>query len=229
MADIPQSREVLRKALADNLTGDITAQTFRDALVTVMPAEFLWPEDWSKGPEAMHCHDDPATGRGWRGWIDYSQLIESTVNFGDALFVTPSGTWRKAQLSESHATPVLGLALGEYIGCTAATVASVYSIIVYGESQALILRKGIIYDETWDGRFILLSGLGRQVFLQSEYGQWSVTLPSVDGGINKEYVDSLIILGVVEQATRLVWPEGISATAGAGRWRFDPEWKIIGN
>ncbi len=78
-----------------------------------------------------------------------------------------------------------------------------------GESQAIIGRKGVIWLSNWSG---LLSGYnGRPVYLNS----------GTAGSIAVVKPNSAAILGIVE-------PADIGSTGNLGKWRFDPDWAVVG-
>lgn len=239
MADTPRNREALRKLLADNIKGDITAQDFRDILVTVMPVEFHWPGDAWKGPHP-DCIVDGTNSRGWRGWVDYSQIMESAVSFGHALHLKGDGLWRKAQLSDSLVNPAMGLALSEYTGMAWVNVPdgdnSYATVWMHTESQAKVLRWGLIFCDDWPWAPKLDGAIGHPVYLQSgPDGTWATTLPQAAsagalGGYlyYSQFSNSIAILGMVVPPTRVNLDTGVSVTPQRV-WLFDPVWTVTGN
>ena len=146
MADTQRTRASLLSLLADNVTGQISAQDLRDVLVTVMEEEFMNPGDFWKKPSVKRITTDKTA----KGWIDYSQTMGSAVSFGNVLYLTASGNWKKANVATSGLTGVLGLAMDSYAS---------------GETTAKVLRKGVIYDSSFSATF---SGfIGKPVYLAS--------------------------------------------------------------
>lgn len=125
MADVQRTRAAILALMADNVTGQISPQDFRDFIVTVMEAEFANPGDFWKQPEAGNM----ITNNSIKGWIQYSQIIVSACSFGKVLYNSPTG-WKCAGASATadHAG-VLGVAGGNYAAA---------------ESQAQILRRGMV-------------------------------------------------------------------------------------
>lgn len=169
MADTQRTRAALLTLMADNTTGQISAQDFRDFMVTVMQTEFANPEDFWKQPSPKQISTDKTA----RGWIDYSQIVVSTCSFGVPVALTLSGTWINANVNNSAANAVLGVPMDSYVS---------------GTSTAQILRCGLIYDSALSARFS--DFVGRPVFLQSGTAG---TVPSVTTTTN-----STKIIGYVE-------------------------------
>lgn len=189
MADVQRTRAALLALAADNVTGNMSLQDLRDFMVTIMPEEFQFEYDfWNQPLVSKHTTDKTI-----RGQILYSQLMLSAVSFGRVCYLTPSG-WGEAS--------ALGSALNQCLGVAGNSYAA-------AESQAQILKKGLVYDSALSARF---SGyVGRYLVLVSGYpGSVSVTFNT---GSNK-------IVGFVELS---VWSDVTS-----GHWRFDPSWTIAG-
>ncbi|RJX18973.1 MAG: hypothetical protein C4575_09355 [Desulforudis sp.] len=186
MADTQRTRAAILALFADNTTGQISAQDLRDFVVTVMESEFANPGDFWKQPDKANL----ATGDTAKGWIDYSCLIDSGCSFGNALALTPSNTWRPANASQSVCQPCLGLALGSYAS---------------GESQAQVLRRGLIYHSAFSASFA--GKIGRPVYLASANSVGSITA---------SVPTNSVVLGVIADDTK-------------GKWFFDPEWSVRGS
>jgi hypothetical protein len=156
MADTPRTRAALLALMADNTTGQISAQDFRDFMVTVMDADFAYVGDfWTEprsGPQST------MSDKTVKGWVEYSQLMLSDCSFGRVCYLTPSG-WAPASALGSTANQLLAVAADSY--------AAAYS-------QAHMLRRGLIYDSALSAR---VSGfVGRYMVLVSGYpGSVSVT------------------------------------------------------
>lgn len=146
MADTSRTRAQLLALLADNVTGQISAQDFRDFLVTVMAEEFVNPEDFWAYPLAYKC----STDKSGRGTILHSQTAGSDCSFMNCMFLNASGVWMRADASTSTLNGLLGIALNSYTS---------------GASDMDILRKGIIYHSvysaTWSGN------IGKPIWLAS--------------------------------------------------------------
>jgi len=190
MADTQRTRAALLALMADNVTGNISAQDFRDFMVTAMQPEFVNGGDFWNEPQA----DQLMTDQTVRGWVMYSQLIASqSISFGRVLFNGPSG-WKPAGASATadHAG-VLGVAAGNYAS---------------GESQATILRRGLVFNMS--ASLALSARIGGYVWLGS----------GVTGSISSAAGASNVVIGCVE----------LSAIGDAGltsyKWRFEPMWGV---
>lgn len=148
MADTQRTRATLIGLLADNVTGQISAQDVRDFLVTIMEAEFANPGDFWKNPSPREI----STDRTGKGWIDYSQQIVSTCSYGNIMQMDTSGAWVLASFNgASLVVATLGVALESYLA---------------GTSVGQILRRGLyvhsLASGMWTGSvgmpFALLSG-----------------------------------------------------------------------
>jgi hypothetical protein len=189
MSDTQRTRAALLALLADNTTGNISAQDLRDLMVTIMEAEFANPGDfWSQPAVVNHTADKTV-----KGWVLYSQMMLSDCSFGRVCYLTPSG-WAPASGLTSTLNQTLGVAANSYAAA---------------ESQAQMLRKGLVYDSALSARF---SGfVGRYLVLVSGYtGSISVTFNT---GSNR-------IVGTVELSG---WSDVTS-----GHWRFNPAWAVAG-
>ena len=143
MADVQRTRAAILALFADNVTGQISPQDLRDFVVTLMEIEFVNPGDFWKKPSPAGV----TTDKSGKGWIDYSQAIDSTCSFGWLMKLTPSGTWRPALLGSVGTTGLLGVALDSYVS---------------GVSTAQILRRGLVKNSAWSALTI-----GQPAFLHS--------------------------------------------------------------
>jgi hypothetical protein len=144
MADTARTRAAILVLFADNVTGQINEQDLRDFVVTVMPAEFAYANDFWVEPLAAQL-----TAEGTRGWHLYSQAVDSAVSFGYQLYKTVSGTWKTANCADSDMNFELAIAASD---------------IASGDS-GILLRRGLIYKSAYSGIF---SGyVGRPVYLES--------------------------------------------------------------
>lgn len=144
MADTQRTRAELLAVYADNVTGQISAQDGRDLIVTMMNAEFAYVGDFWAEPDNANL-----TAEGVRGWMIYSQAMDSVMTYGIVVYQTPSGTWKQANCADSDMNVLLAM--------TASAIAS-------GDS-GILLRKGLIFKSVYSGIF---SGyIGRPVFLDS--------------------------------------------------------------
>lgn len=77
------------------------------------------------------------------------------------------------------------------------------------ESQAIILRDGIVFLSNWSGLF---SGfVGRPVYLAS----------GVAGSIAVVKPTNAQVVGFIE-------PADVGSTTSLGKWRFKPAWDVVG-
>ena len=188
MADTPRTRAALLVLMADNVSGQISEQDLRDFMVTAMPEDFINPADFWVQPVPTLL----TTERSAKGWIMYSQIMLESASFGAALYLAESNTWGLADVSASAMNPCIGLALASYLT---------------GDSQAQILRRGLVYLSTLSVRF---SGyIGRPIYLLNT-GSISVTPNS-----------TAVALGIVEA-------DGVGS-ATSSKFRFDPQsWAVTG-
>lgn len=200
MADTQRTRAALIALLADNTTGQISAQDLRDFLVTVMETpEFTNPGDFFNGPMVGGITTDKTT----RGWHLYSQTLHSdySASFGMPLaYKAASGCWMPADLSRSAANPVRGIAANSYAS---------------GALDAQILIKGIIYDS---GLSRLSGYVGKPVFLQSAATVNSGSIDCTPG----TSVSTIGIIGFVLGST--------VTTNSVYKWHFDGmgNWAVTG-
>jgi hypothetical protein len=153
MADTQRTRAAILTLLADNVTGQISAQDLRDFVVTAMQPEFVNANDfWAQPLEAN------LTSEGVRGWIMYSQTISVGCSFGNAMAMTANDTWTPANASTSTANPCHGIAGSNYND---------------GDASGMILRQGLVYHSVFSASF---NGLqGRPVYLASANSVGSIT------------------------------------------------------
>ena len=170
MADTKRTRAQILALIADNVTGQISEQDFRDIIVTIMEAEFVNPGDVWARPNALNTTTD-AEARGWRV---YSQTVSEACSFMNAMVLGPSGNWLLADVADSTLTGVIGLAMDSYTA---------------GQSVCEILREGLVYNSvfsaTWSGN------IGRPIYLQSGApGSISVTITT----------NSVLLIGFIEHS-----------------------------
>jgi hypothetical protein len=146
MADTQRTRAALLSLMADNVTGQISAQDLRDYLVTVMELEFSNPGDFWKRPSPKYITTDKTA----KGWVDYSQTVGSDVSWMNIVYLNASGKWMRADVADSTKTTHLGLAMDSYAS---------------GLSTCQILREGIVYDSSLSATFS--GNIGRPVYLDS--------------------------------------------------------------
>ena len=189
MADTPRTRLAILNLLADNVTGNISPQDHRDAIVTMMQEEHVSPGDFWNHP----LTDFLVTDKTVRGWTIISQVMLSACSFGNILYLTESNTWGTADVDDSARNPVTGVATNSYAAA---------------ESQAIILKEGLVYNSALSARF---SGfIGRPLYLQS----------ALDGSMSVTIGTSELVIGVVEA-------DGVGSTVSS-KWRFRPDWAIKG-
>ena len=170
MANTQRTRAALITLLADNVTGQISAQDLRDFLVTIMESEFANPGDFWKEPDAQYL----TTGDTVKGWIDYSQLISEACSMGNILERGPSGQWTLASAivgSNSERPVTLGVA------------ADSYAISTFGD----VLRRGLVYKSAFSASFGD-DRIGWPVYLYSD----------APGSITTESQTSIMIVGFIE-------------------------------
>lgn len=168
MADTQRTKAAILSLLADNVTAQISEQDLRDAIVTIMDEEFLNPGDFFKQPELRKITTDKTC----RGWIDYSQQVDSDCSFMNVMYLGASGTWYRADVADSTKNYVIAIALDSYSS---------------GASTCQMLRKGVIYNSDFSAVF---SGyIGRPIYLDS----------GVPGSISiGETANSVKIIGAIE-------------------------------
>lgn len=189
MADVQRTRAAILALFADNVTGQISAQDLRDFIVTVMESDFVNPGDfWAQPTVANHTTDKTV-----KGWVQYSQLIRDAVSFGKVMYMTNLSGWAPADVAASTTHKgVLGVAANSYAA---------------NESQAQILRQGLVYDSGLSARFS--GSIGAFLYLQSALlGSISVTIGT-----------SVRLVGYVEQSA--------NGDATSGHWRFAPVWGVV--
>jgi len=146
MADTQRTRAALLSLFADNVTGQISAQDFRDFQVTVMETEFANPGDFWAMPSTRGTLTDKTA----RGAKLYSQIIGSDCSWMNIMYLNTSNTWMRADVNDSTMNGMLGIAMDSY---TAAT------------STGIILLWGMVYDSSFSTVF---SGkVGRPIYLDS--------------------------------------------------------------
>lgn len=169
MADTQRTRSQLLALLADNVTGQISAQDLRDTVVTIMEEEFANPGDfWAKPQPKFTLTDKTA-----RGAKMYSQYVGSDCSFMNVMFMEAStGYWMRADVADSTKNGFLGLAMDSYTSDV---------------STAEILIEGVVYDSSFSTVFSEL--IGRPVYLDSGVpGSISVGVTA-----NSEYVIGWIL------------------------------------
>jgi hypothetical protein len=200
MADTQRTRAAILALFADNVTGQISAQDLRDAIVTIMESEFVNEGDFWRGPTVENITTDKTT----RGWHDYSQAMHSdySASFGMPLaYDAQSGVWIPADLSNSAMNPVRGIAADSYAS---------------NNTSIVVLRKGLIYDS---GLSRLSGYVGKPVFLQSRAVDASGGSIDTTPGTS---VSTVGIVGYVEGST--------ITTDSVYKWRFDGtgNWAVTG-
>ena len=130
MADTQRTRAQILTLFADNVTGDISAQDLRDYVVTMMEQEFANAGDFWNQPSPTYL----TTNLSGKGWKIYNQTVDSAVSHGTVLYLTGSGTWKKADASGANSQPGIAISLSAY---------------ALGASDATLLRRGLIFDSAW--------------------------------------------------------------------------------
>lgn len=148
MADTQRTRAAILALLADNVTGQISAQDLRDLVVTLMESEFANPGDFWAKPQAKYITTDKTA----KGEKMYSQYFASAVSWMNVVYMDNStGQWMLADVAVSIKNRgMLGLAMDSYAA---------------GYSTGIVLREGIVYDSSFSTVFS--RKIGRPVFLDS--------------------------------------------------------------
>ena len=202
MADTQRTRAQILALLADNVTGNISAQDARDVIVTIMEdPEFSYAGDFFNGPVVLGITTDKTT----RGFHLYSQTMHSdhSASFGMPLaYNQVSGNWWPADLSRSEANPARGIPADSYAS---------------GALDVKILIQGLIYDS---GLSRLSGFIGKPVYLQS--GALS-TSASIDAEVGTSDSRTGGIIGYVVGSGTVTYPS-------IYKWRFDgtAAWAITG-
>ena len=200
MADTQRTRAALLALMADNVTGQISAQDFRDFLVTIMETpEFTYAGDFFNEPVAAGITTDKTT----RGFHLYSQTLHAdySASFGMPLAYTGSGTWLPADLGDSGRNPARGIPADSYAS---------------GATDVKILIKGLIYDS---GLSRFASYAGKPVFLQSAATVNSASIDVASGTSDPPKG----ILGYVLGSLTVTYPS-------VYKWHFDGtgNWAVTG-
>lgn len=146
MADTKRTRTEVLTLLADNVTGQISAQDMRDTIVSLMPEELAYPNDNWVQPGVREITTDGTV----RGWKKYSQVMNSACSFANILAMDSDGGWVRADVADSGLTGIYGLAADSYAS---------------DASNAEILIRGMVYNSVWSALF---SGyIGRPIYLDS--------------------------------------------------------------
>ena len=173
MADTQRSRADILALMADNVTGDISAQDLRDFIVTIMEAStFVYAGDFFAQPTVASV----STNRTAKGWKVYSQIMQSDCSFRNILCKQSNGMWERAHVSQSVGNRLIGVAMESYLS---------------NESQAIVLMAGMIYHSAFDS--IFSDNLGHMLYLGSgaSLGSYGLLPPA---GFSK-------VIGYVEGST----------------------------
>ena len=155
MADTIRTRAAILALLADNVTGQISAQDLRDAIVTILPEERAYEADFFNRPQVQFITTDKTV----RGALIYSQTVDVDVSFGNVLYQRPSGTWSLANVAESAKNGRLAIPINSYAS---------------GYSQCTLLLFGIVYNSYHSSLFSSLAG--RPVYLGSTGSEGSIAV-----------------------------------------------------
>ena len=148
MADTQRTRAAILSLGADNVTGQISAQDYRDFIVTVMESEFANPSDFWAKPQSKYITTDKTA----KGFKMYSQTLGSDCSFMNVMYQEVStGYWMRADVANSDTTGgILGLAMDSYTSDL---------------STGVIMIEGIVYDSSFSTVFSEL--IGQPVWLDS--------------------------------------------------------------
>ena len=164
MPDTQRTRAALLALMADNAVGNVSAQDFRDFMVTVMESDFVNPGDfWTQPSVGNHTTDKTV-----KGWVKYSQVCISEISFGRVMVMLSTGSgWVPASAGTApYGRGMLGIAANSYAAA---------------ESQAQILMRGLVYDSALSARFT--GNIGNYIYLQST-GIGSVSITPATGSIH---------------------------------------------
>jgi hypothetical protein len=200
MADTQRTRAQILALMADNVTGQISAQDVRDFIVTVMEEEFANPGDFWAKPDAKLTNTDKSA----RGWKLYSQFVGSNVVWREVLYQDQStGVWYRADAADSTKQGLLGMAMDTYGANT---------------SQATILLDGMVYDTSLSAVFS--RKIGRPVYLDSGTpGSLTASAPALSAW------SEVVILGAVMYSTTF---SITSADCKTANFYFRPQWAVKG-
>ena len=150
MADTQRTRAALLALMADNVTGAISPQDFRDFMVTVMQEEFVNANDFWNEPIPDNITTDLTT----RGWHLYSQVagIDMSLSFGKPYCMNTSGAWSTANASQISHNAWLGIAADSYAS---------------GATTVKILKKGMVYYSALIDRLSGTANIGQPIYLFS--------------------------------------------------------------
>jgi len=156
MADTGRSRAQILALMADNTTGQLSAQDLRDFVVTVMESEFVNFGDFWAMPQAKYITTDKTA----KGWKMYSQVFGSAVSFMNVIYQGASdGMWKRANLAVSaHTRGLLALAMDSYAS----------------DASGTVLRWGVVYDSSFSTVFS--QKIGMPVYLDSTGGIGSISV-----------------------------------------------------
>jgi len=139
MADTQRSRAQILVLFADNSTGNISPQDLRDFVVTIQEEEFANAGDFWTKPQSRYTTTDKSA----RGWILYSQYMQSACSFANVLRQDQSGGGWGCYDAAEFSNCVLALAMDSYAAA---------------ESQARVLMRGCVYQSSWSTLFSRLIG-----------------------------------------------------------------------
>ena len=167
MADVQRTRAAILALFADNVTGQISAQDLRDFVVTLMNSEFANEADFWAQPAPAYVTTDK-TGR---GWMEYSGTAGEALAFGNVLYKTSVGYWKRADCNASTTLPGIGMAMNSYAS---------------NAVDVQVLRRGLVYNSAWSVRWS--EEIGKRVCLMSGF----------PGSLSTHVQVSVQILGVYE-------------------------------
>ena len=195
MADTQRTRAALISLFGDNVTGQISPQDLRDFLVTIMEAEFAYAGDFWKDPSAREI----STDRTAKGWIDYSQEIESTCSYADIMMMNASGGWYFASFNgDSLEVTAIGVALESY---------------TQGTSTGKILRRGLFVEEA------------RKDFWAGSMGKPYYLLSGSPGSMTRDAWDQSVTICLGYPET--MQSGGCSTNTTTHVFRFEPGWAAV--
>lgn len=163
MADTARSKTDIIGISGDNSTGAISAQDYRDFIVSVMPTECLYAGEYWTVPTEVNNTTTYST----RGTHIFSQIVSSKVanglSFGKVYALTASNTWSTADPDNTYQHTLIGVA------------ADSYAINV---STAKLLLMGVVNNPSCSDYTV--SCVGLPLFLCSVTSAGNVSITAAD-------------------------------------------------
>jgi len=181
MADTARTRSALLSLLSDNSSGAISPQDFRDVLVSILPAEHLYADNFYF---TQPTPDNITTDATERGWKLYSQTVGYYLSLvhGQVVALTNSNTWSTADASTVAHKTVLGWVCSNTV-----------SRYTSNDTSLVLLRKGIAYYSAIAAT-LSAGGIGTALFLLGTASACSISY--TDTATNSRIVGYIMPAGV---------------------------------